>query len=519
MLSLLQNLSNTHRKLGISQSPNNTGLIPSFYHANFDENGYVFDGVKIEIEDIDNTSVSNITTQALKRCKRQVLRHYYNLLCFIGWRPFWKERYYKTPCLGTFVNIVYPLIIIILLLYSYFYDTLTCQYKLNVVTDTQIIKPFTLFPPFTYPVTKPTLAVTTTTATSMKLDEDQEGFLHQLLSSWFNKSTNTTGPDFITFHHTPKEEAVKRDEVCGHVFTTYIIPSVMHFVAYIIGFFYFRVMESEQLYALMEKVFLAVNQTTNLTSQNRVIKRLKIFLLLGALWVALAMTSQVLYRIAFGLDDLLSKDQAGLPYLITQVIALIIVNSVYLAVVINHATQAEMIIFYVKEVQTRLEEKSITLKNAMQQILDLRMAIGSLNSTVAKMTTLVSVVFTVKFIIGLIILILNRVQDPLAWSYRVMFTFTWFSILLFTVIQVTRLNSKCNKFKKIALASRIYGYHNASRDELDSFILFIANSRLRVKLFGIPLEPSYILGVLIMISLVLIVLFQSSVFTSSDSFI
>ena len=49
-----------------------------------------------------------------------------------------------------------------------------------------------------------------------------------------------------------------------------------------------------------------------------------------------------------------------------DLIALIIVNSVYLAVVINYATQCEMIIFYIDEVRTRLEEKSVTIKEAMQ---------------------------------------------------------------------------------------------------------------------------------------------------------
>ncbi len=70
----------------------------------------------------------------------------------------------------------------------------------------------------------------------------------------------------------PKENA------CGHVVTTYIVPSVLHLIAYIIGFIYFRINENEQLYALMEKVFLAVNQTLKVVSQDKVIKRLKYFL-------------------------------------------------------------------------------------------------------------------------------------------------------------------------------------------------------------------------------------------------
>lgn len=42
--------------------------------------------------------------------------------------------------------------------------------------------------------------------------------------------------------------------VCGHIFTTYILPDILHFVAFIIGFIYFRVTEGEPIYSLMEKV-------------------------------------------------------------------------------------------------------------------------------------------------------------------------------------------------------------------------------------------------------------------------
>lgn len=41
---------------------------------------------------------------------------------------------------------------------------------------------------------------------------------------------------------------------CGHIFTTYILPDVLHFFSFIIGFIHFRVTEGEPLYSLMEKV-------------------------------------------------------------------------------------------------------------------------------------------------------------------------------------------------------------------------------------------------------------------------
>lgn len=156
----------------------------------------------------------------------------------------------------------------------------------------------------------------------------------------------------------------ENERQCGHIFTTYIIPSVMHLAAFIIGFIYFRITENEQLYALMEKVFLAANNSLKTFSQDKVIRRLKLFIVFGSLWVVLAMSMQILQRLAFGFEQ--DIYQPSWVFLILQAIGLVLMNSIYLAVVINYATQCELLIFFVNELRTRLEEKSITLKDAMQ---------------------------------------------------------------------------------------------------------------------------------------------------------
>lgn len=164
--------------------------------------------------------------------------------------------------------------------------------------------------------------------------------------------------------HLDESAGLNDDQQCGHVLTTYLLPSLMHLIAYVIGFLYFRVQENEQLYALMEKVFLAVNQTLKTVSQDRVIKRLKIFLFLSVLWLLMAMSLHVMSRGAFGIERPMFKPQW--TSMMIEFVALVVLYSVYLAVVINHSTQCEMIIFYVNEIRTRLEEKSVTLKDAMQ---------------------------------------------------------------------------------------------------------------------------------------------------------
>lgn len=46
---------------------------------------------------------------------------------------------------------------------------------------------------------------------------------------------------------------------CEHVITTYVIPNFLHFIAYIMGFIYFRIQDNEHLYALMEKVCMGIH--------------------------------------------------------------------------------------------------------------------------------------------------------------------------------------------------------------------------------------------------------------------
>ena len=85
---------------------------------------------------------------------------------------------------------------------------------------------------------------------------------------------------------------------------------------------------------------------------------------MSVIWVIMAMSLNVMSRAAFGVEKAMFKPQW--VSMLLEFIALVVLYSVYLAVVINHATQCEMIVFYVNEIRTRLEEKSVTLKDAMQ---------------------------------------------------------------------------------------------------------------------------------------------------------
>lgn len=71
-------------------------------------------------------------------------------------------------------------------------------------------------------------------------------------SSPFNKTLNTSL--YSTGGLLRNLTNVSDAPVCGHIFTTYIVPDILHCASFLIGLVYFRITEGEPMYSLMEKV-------------------------------------------------------------------------------------------------------------------------------------------------------------------------------------------------------------------------------------------------------------------------
>ncbi|CAF1231251.1 unnamed protein product [Didymodactylos carnosus] len=326
------------------------------------------------------------------------------------------------------------------------------------------------------------LCLTTTTTHTPATVTTERHINHTIIMPW-----DTIGPGeaIDTAPHTK----------CGHIISTYILPDILHLISFILGYIYFRVTEGEQLYSLMEKVFIHADQNIRQFSPNRVIKRLRAFLIIGCFWVVAAMSSHALFMIVYGVNGLTIFEKKGLKQpaqwilFVIELLALFISNCIHLAVVMNFSTHCEMIIFYCKAIRTRLEEKSLHLVEAMKRI-----------------------------VLGLVILIFNRIDQPLVWTYRAIYPLVWICILGFCLAQAARVTEKCDKFYKIGLSMRVYGYHTSTSNELDSFMLFLSQAQLRAKLFALTVHPGKVIGIVVTCSLLIIVLIQTSVIASPNFF-
>lgn len=88
------------------------------------------------------------------------------------------------------------------------------------------------------------------------------------------------------------------------MFTSYIIPNILHLLAYFLGFLHFRVRKNEALDSLMEKVFLYCESTyIKHVSQKWLIGRLKSYVYFLVFWTLLAVVTHILCDVCVLQDD------------------------------------------------------------------------------------------------------------------------------------------------------------------------------------------------------------------------
>lgn len=425
----------------------------------------------------------NVVTSNLQKCKRKMIDPYYKMLSLIAWRPF-ASNAVRFQSFWSCVNTIYPLIIITLLVGWYVARILTCQGRLNMDQ----------LRPSTKTTSRP---VTTISPTSN-------------LTNWSSlipaQSVNKSYSDMTILDHPQPIN-------CHHLFGIYIVPATLYFIAYVIGFYHFRVQECEGLYALMEKVYL---QSSN---PQRITQMLRLNLYLGFGWLLCATGLSVYFYYVFGLAATtgIHKSQPIPQYGLaaTLVIAECASNCVIVSVVTSHGSQCQLLKYYLDGIINRLEEKNTELRYIMKDILDVRQNLSRINGVLAFNTACVIFNISLMTLVGFMLLVTNRY--PNFWIYRSCFFVLWSAILAISVVQPARLTSRGAKLKDTALVIRVFGYHTHTQLDIDSFLTFLHLVDLKARLFTIPVKPPYLWGILVVATQVMILLLQMADFVPENN--
>ncbi|XP_028401306.1 uncharacterized protein LOC114524431 [Dendronephthya gigantea] len=421
----------------------------------------------------------NPTTVSLLRCKKQIVIPYYKLLGIIAWRPFGGMSRTQYALIMKLINIVYPVLIVSLLLFSYVTSAVACRgetsrgLSLNMTHEIKLNTP---------------IPAKNITISPMR----------------HNQVHSSDGIKSSSHEDDPWEPAYNE---CKHIFGTFILPSMLHLSAYLIGFYLYRVRQHEGLYVLMEKVFLQSSK------QKRLYVTLWCFVILGMVWLILDMGVFVLFFFAFGPETVTGFRHNKVLLVATatlMTIGQLVLDLVNVVIILSYAAQCQLVIHYIDSITRRIEEKSTHLQSIMKDILDVKNTLGRMNSLLSHMVSLCIFTLLESVVLGLIYLLINEGQQSLEVTlYRASYVFISFLALFFPILQAARVTSLASQFKQISLDVRVFGHQTSSQLELDSFLVFVQSADLKAKLFLAPVRGSLLSGITLLIVFTLLFLMHT----------
>ncbi|CAH3177880.1 unnamed protein product [Porites lobata] len=481
----------------------------------------IWDSTSIEIRDeAQQRGDFNATTSLLLTCKSQVIYPYFYILSLVAWRPFHIQSFRYQGCsLRKILNIMYTIFIFLLIIFSYGSSIMACQARpiknelrylhkttapIKTVTHPSSISPH---PTNWTNVTAPNHSTTTP-------------------SSYFQEFTsrpliygNSTSPGLLPFY-TFATPAFWRPAVteCSHIFSTYVVPNVLHFLAFFIGFYLFRIQESEGLNALIEKVFL-------LSSVSRkIVSRLRFFLFGGILMVVFGVCNFILFCYAFKLPSVTGfkrNSSAQWSVVCFMVLGKVVEYCISAVTIVNYCAQCELLIFYLREINIRMEEKTKDLSIIMKDILEVKKNLTRINGLISVIATLIMFSSFEVAVIGVVNLAMyfQEIRSNSQLVYRVFMPIIALVLVIVPVFIASRLTAAARKFKQTCLQVRVFGYPSASQLDLDSFVLFSHSAEMKAKLMFMPVHGSYLAAVIAILVFVLLLLLQTDLVASNNRYL
>lgn len=423
--------------------------------------------VHVQISDIAGDEDIVAITYFLKICKSTILKPYSVILQLVAWRKFRKDNPTRHHLSWRIMNVLYPAIILMLLLFYAALQGLACPGRLEFKTM------------------QATALRNSTKIVPRNVTPTPDYFF------WDDYDDYTTTQSY-------EVQSLGELPLCQHRLTLYILPSLLQVIAFLYGSYMFRIIGvDEELYAIMEKVFL---QSSAYFTERIIITVTRRFLLAGVVWTLMQIAVQILYNLALETEEqLMERAFSKLPEWKTMVLitlrilgqlAMILVE---MAVVLNYCTQCEMIIIYLRGVALRLREKRITIREGMHELLASNDYISHLNRNLGKVTALFIINFAIHALIGIFLFILNNNKTRVVLAYRAAYPVVWIIAMFAPLYQASRVTAVGLKISKISIESRVFGYQDVQDFDLDSFVLFVGNMKLRAKMFGTAIWPSTLL--------------------------
>ena len=344
-----------------------------------------------------------------------------------------------------------------------------------------------------------------------------------------------------------KTDHKKMKDVCANVSLSYIymdslcestldsiLPSVIHFIAFSFTFWIFRIKQSEQVEALIQKCFVTPFFGTNTQAHKKTLNRKITIYSIFCFISLIGLLIMTLTNSYFGKTLVLSRCLQ--PYLMSPTqtyfsgigyaIPMFLMHVTYFPILINYILQSHLISFLISEVRETLREKRTTLKVIMQESHDTSSFLHKMNHEAAPAVSLMVFYLFYGFFIDVRVFLakltnagsmqnlwnISKTCDPNRYSNEdcksveevMMFGrvslismfvkhFILGLLVFLLIVEGCKVNMNFRKLVNQAMETRVFGFKSACFHELDSLHNYIKSLRMRAKLFQFPLETKNIL--------------------------
>lgn len=346
--------------------------------------------------------------------------------------------------------------------------------------------------------------------------EDEEGDTpHDLESKDGNEAT--TDPTPFGFNALPRDMACV-PKCRGNFFALYLVPNLLHFLAYLCVWYLMRTPESEKLEHLMERGFLQTTRTTGwMMAHKKLVSSLRRIIWMCLAWLIL---SAAIHGLIVGsrIQDLnLTWLKYGEPVktlLIVLTLSSLTFNDLICgAIVTSYTVHCQLNISYILNLCASIREKRIEFQEFYKRIEEAKKFLDYLNNEQALGLSLLLITVGCKLSVGVYALLASgefNHWNPYAIVIVLLSLLFWSTLFAVPIVQSIRLTGACSDLKQIGheIRARPFGYQDTDQSDLDSLLLYTTNLSMNARILRVPVTSPCILIILIIFLIVILMFGQ-----------
>lgn len=317
------------------------------------------------------------------------------------------------------------------------------------------------------------------------------------------------------------EQWTQEPSCYGNVIFSYLIPSVLHLVAYLYTIYLFRIKENEQLQNLMERAFLLSSNPINRGNQKRLVHILWLFIALSIVWMIMALIT-VNIQMAKGNIVFQWVENSPRQVKITLKVFLIICtlwhDMVQGTIITSYCLQGQLLMSHLHFLRGKLLQHIIPPIDWMRDIDEFKKLLKYFNDQLGPAVciyTIVNLSWAAAGIAWLFQYYVNDVDNYPVTYVNVMNVVLWILISIVPFIQAARLTNACSMIRAVGHEIRIrpFVYQTTPGEDLDSILLYTSSLKMSARLFRIPIKGRYLFLLLTIGSIAVITLGQCHFFS------